>query len=177
MAFAATVVASFALAQAPTVAPEPSAAALDGLDAFAAIDLANAWKGSDVSSYATSEALVFTFADGQEVVVPMPADQMVVSVAPYLTRTHPCTTHYLSGCQGELVGAPFGVIASRADGTVVMDETVVSGVNGFVDLWLPREEGIVLELTLDRYAVQGFVTTFAGSPTCVTTLQLTPGGS
>lgn len=169
--------AGFALAQTPSTLPIPSPTALRGLDAYQAVELGNAWKGSDVTVFATGEALVFTFQDGQEVAVPMPSDEMLVSVAPYLNRTHPCSTHYLSGCQGELVGAPVGVRATLADGTVVIDETVTSGANGFLDLWLPREEGILIELTLDGYAAQGFVTTYAGSPTCVTTLRLTPRGS
>ncbi len=115
--------------------------------------------------------------DGTEVVVPMPDDQVFVSVAPYLNRTHPCTTHYMSGRQGELVAAPVHVRALRPDGSVVLDEVIATGPNGFLDLWLPRGEAFLLDLTLDGYAVQGIVSTVDGAPTCITTMRLTPQGS
>jgi hypothetical protein len=83
--------ASLALAQS---APTP--AALDATDAREAVQLANAWKGGDVTSYATPQAVRFEFPDGTEVQVPMPADEMLVSVAPYRSRTHPGTTPYMS---------------------------------------------------------------------------------
>ena len=157
--------------------PAPSPAALEGLDAVAAVQLANAWKGSDVTSFATTEAVHFAFPDGREVVVPMPQDQVFISVAPYLNRTHPCTTHYMSGCQGELVAAPIHVRAARPDGSVVLDEVVPTGANGFLDLWLPRGEAFLLDLSLDGYAVQAIVSTVDGAPTCITTMRLLPDGS
>jgi len=152
--------------------PAPSPEALEGLDAYAAVELANAWKGSDVTSFATAQAVHFAFPDGTEVTIPMPEDEMFVSVAPYLRQTHPCTTHYMSGCQGELAEVAMQVRATLADGTVVLDEVVRTGRNGFMDLWLPREEGIMLSFAVDGYAAEGFVTTFADSATCITTVQL-----
>jgi len=173
----ALAVLSGSLALAEGAVPAPSPAALDGLNAAQAVELANAWKGSDVTSFATTEAVHFTFPDGTEVVVPMPEDQVFVSVAPYLNRTHPCTTHYMSGCQGELVAAPVHVRALRPDGSVVLDEVVSTGPNGFLDLWLPRGEAFLLDLTLDGYAVQGIVSTTDGAPTCITTMRFMPEGS
>ena len=151
----------------------PSPRALEGLDALAAVELANSWKGSDVTTFATPEAVHFRFPDGAEVVVPMPEDQMFVSVAPYLRQTHPCATHYMSGCQGELVGAPVHVQAIAADGTVLIDDVMPTMANGFIDLWLPRDQAIDLLMTLDGYSVVGRLTTFADSRTCITDLQLT----
>ncbi len=160
--------ASGAIAQTPAPTPE----ALDGLDARAAVELANAWKGADVTSYATSRAVHFAFPDGSEVTIPMPAEEMFVSVAPYLRQTHPCTTHYMSGCQGELVDVEMQVRATLPDGTIVLDESIRTGANGFLDLWLPREQAIVLSVATEGYAAEGFLTTFADSATCITTVQL-----
>ena len=151
----------------------PSPSALEGLDARAAVELANTWKGNGVTTFATPEAVHFSFASGAEVTVPMPDDLMFVSVAPYLQRTHPCATHYMSGCQGELVGAPVHVQALLADGTVWIDEVMPTMANGFIDLWLPRDQAIDLFLRLDGASVVGRVTTFADSRTCITDLQLT----
>jgi len=153
----------------------PTTRALEGLDARAAVELANAWKGSGVTSFATPDAVHFVFADGTAVVVPLPDDVMYVSVAPYLQHTHPCATHYMSGCQGELVGAPVHVLAILADGTVLIDEVMPTMANGFIDLWLPRDQAIDLHLSLDGYAVVGRLTTYADSRTCITDLRLTAG--
>lgn len=160
------------IATASAQAPAPTPQALDGIDAYEAVELANAWKGSDVTSFATSQAVHFEFPDGTEVTVPMPEDEMLVSVAPYVERTHPCTTHYLSSCQGELTDVEMQVQATRADGTTVLDETVRTGGNGFMDLWLPRDEALMLTFAVDGYAADGFLTTFSDSATCITTVQM-----
>lgn len=147
-------------------------AALEGLDARAAVELANAWKGNGVTSYADAEEVVFAFPDGAEVRIPMPADAFFVSVAPYVDRTHPCTIHYMSGCQGELVDVAFRVRATLPDGTVVLDDTVRTGANGFLDLWLPRDQAVVLSVSASGYAADAILTTRADSPTCITTVRL-----
>lgn len=169
-------VALVALGAAAAQVPAPSPEALEGLDAYAAVDLANAWKGSDVTSFLTSQSVHFEFADGRKVVVPMPTDVMVVSFAPFLQRTHPCSTHYTSSCQGELVGTPFLVQATLADGTVVVDEILSTQANGFIDLWLPRDQSVEVSFAAEGYRTVGRVTTFADSQTCITTLQLTRSG-
>ena len=168
-------VAALLVALAPTAfaeTPAPSPDALAGLDAYAAVELANAWKGSDVTSFATSQAVHFAFPSGAELQVPMPEDEMFVSVAPYVNQTHPCTTHYMSGCQGELVDVPMRVRATLPDGTVVLDDVIATGANGFLDLWLPRGQALVLSVSVDGYAADGFLTTTADSATCITTMQL-----
>lgn len=151
----------------------PTPAALEGLDARAAVELANTWKGNGVTTFATPEAVHFAFPDGAEVVVPMPNDVMLVSVAPYVTHTHPCATHYMSGCQGELVGAPVHVQALATDGTLVIDEVMPTMANGFIDLWLPRGQAFDVRMTLNGATAMGLITTHADSYTCITTLQLT----
>ena len=155
-----------ALAQ---VAPAP--AALAGLDARAAVELANTWKGNGVTSFVTTEAVHFAFPDGTELSIPLPEDEVMVSVAPYFVHTHPCATHYMSGCQGELVGAPVHVLALAADGAALIDEVMTTPANGFLDLWLPRGQAIELQMTLDGHRTVGLVTTHAGSDTCVTTMR------
>ena len=164
---------AFALTASVFAQGTPTPADLEGLDARAAVELANAWKGNGVTTFATPEAVHFGFQNGAQVVVPMPDDVMLVSVAPYFTHTHPCATHYMSGCQGELVGAPVHVQALLPDGTVVIDEVMPTMANGFIDLWLPRGQAFDLRMTLDGATAMGLITTHADSYTCITTLQLT----
>ena len=154
-------------------AEAPSPARIEGLSAREALEIANEWKGSDVVSFATPQAIHFVFPDRREIVVSMPADEMMVSVAPYVNRTHPCATHYMSGCQGELVGVPVDVVATTAAGEVLMDETMTTPANGFLDLWLPRNETISLRMSVGAYTTTGEITTFDDSWTCITTLRLT----
>jgi len=168
----ALVIGGVANAQAPAASP----AALAGVDAYVAMDLANAWKGQPVTSYVTPQAVHFAFPDGRQVEIALPDDVMLVSVAPFLVHTHPCLTHYMSGCQGEQVDAPFHVRAVLGDGTVVIDEVRPTMANGFVDLWLPRGHAIELTFELDGFRTVGVVTTHDDSPTCITTLQLSRSG-
>jgi hypothetical protein len=163
---------ALAVAHANADVPAPSPAALEDLDARAAVEVANAWKGNGVTSYADAEEVVFAFPDGAEVRIPMPADAFFVSVAPYVDHTHPCTTHYMSGCQGELVDVAFRVRATLPDGTVVLDDTVRTGANGFLDLWLPRDQAILLSVSASGYAADAILATAADSPTCITTVRL-----
>ena len=154
-------------------AETPSPAAIEGLSARDALRVANEWKGLDVVSFATPQAIHFVFPNRREIAIPMPADQMMVSVAPYVNRTHPCATHYMSGCQGELVGVPVHVVATTAAGEVLMDQTMTTPANGFLDLWLPRNQTVSLRLSVGDYTTTGEITTFDDSWTCITTLRLT----
>ncbi|MBX3142872.1 MAG: CueP family metal-binding protein [Trueperaceae bacterium] len=157
--------------------PDPSPTALAGADARTAMDLANAWKGEALTSFVTPAAVRFAFPDGANIEVPLPESEMVVSVAPYVVNTHPCQTHYMSSCQGELVGVPMRVLVAHADGTVVMDEVRETQANGFIDLWLPRGEALLITFEVDGFSATGIVTTFDDSPTCITTLRLARSGS
>jgi hypothetical protein len=174
-ALAVLLAASLGAAVAQVAAPTPTE--LDGVDAITAMERANAWKGAEVTSFVTPLAVHFVFPSGQEVVIPLPDEEMLVSVAPYLLHTHPCATHYMSGCQGELASAAFHVRAVSEDGSVLIDEVRTAGANGFLDLWLPRGQRFELTFEVDGYRAVGVVSTYVDSPTCITTLQLARQGN
>jgi len=150
----------------------PSSASLQGKGPVEALALANEWKGNDVTTFVTTEFVNFEFPGGAKTSVRLPADEMVVAIAPYIDQTHPCETHYMSGCQGELVDVPVDVVARLADGTVVVDDTVRTMANGFIELWLPRDTEVSISLAARGKSVEGTIGTFADSRTCITTLQL-----
>ncbi|VEN74307.1 conserved hypothetical protein [Candidatus Desulfarcum epimagneticum] len=59
-----------------------------------------------------------------------------------------------------------------ADGKTVMDETVQTLKNGFLDIWLPRDQRFMVTISgMDREA-RGVIETFSESKTCVTTFRL-----
>ena len=154
--------------------PGPSASDVDGLSARAALALANRWKDSvpSVTSIVDTQRVAFQFADGSTAEVPLPADEMVVAIAPYVKNTHPCAVHVMSGCQGELVGAPLKVRGVTSDGVVVIDEQLTTMANGFVEVWLPRNLELALSIEFDGLQTTGTIRTYADSNTCITTMQL-----
>ena len=153
---------------------DPFASALAGADAAEAMALANAWRqeGKGVQSYVTSEAVVFRLSKSREVKVPLPDDRMVVAVAPYISFTHRCEVHFMSSCQGELAGEKVWIRVEGEDGRVVQEGEVTLLPNGFVELWLPREQRFAFTARYGGLEAQKTLTTFANSPTCVTDVPL-----
>src|SRR5699024_1813652 len=94
----------------------------------------------DVSASITSQELFVTDSESNETSYELPEDEFFVSIAPYVDSTHPCAIHSLTGCQGELAEEEFEINIKDEEGNVVVDETVTSFKNGFIDLWLPRNQ-------------------------------------
>jgi hypothetical protein len=155
----------------PTASQLPSARALEKVDGRGALALANAW-GKSVVSTLTTSGVSFTFPDGFRRLVALPTNQVVIAVAPYRTRTHPCETHTMSSCQAELVGVPVQVLARSLDGKILIDQTITTLRNGFVELWLPRGIDVRVSLKAAGLAAEAVLHTQNGSPTCITTMQL-----
>lgn len=65
-------------------------AELENVDAVQAVAIANNWRWTDKSITISVDAqkIHFKFPDGQVKAIPMPADRMLVAVAPYITKTH-----------------------------------------------------------------------------------------
>ena len=146
---------------------------LKGLDAIQAMELANNWgKGTGVQSFVTTDAVNFSFSSGQQLKVALPRDRMVVAIAPYVNQTHPCKTHYMSSCQGELRETAVKVLAKTPDGKTLYQGTVRTMKNGFLELWLPRNLTLQVSLEAGGGSASGLITTYNSSDTCITTFQL-----
>ena len=78
----------------------------------------------------------------------------------------------MSSCQGELPEKEFYVKAVDQDGTVLVDEAIVTLRNGFFELWLPRNRKIGLRVQGLNRTAKGLITTFDDSKTCITTFRL-----
>ncbi|OLV18539.1 exported protein [Deinococcus marmoris] len=151
----------------------PSAAQLGGLTPQQALAQANQWRGAGgLQSYVTSAAVVFKFPDGKQRSVVLPTKQMVVAIAPYVNQTHPCKTHFMSGCQGELVKKSINVVVKNQAGKTVMNKTMKTLPNGFLELWLDRNQTYRVSLKMGEKTTTGVLTTHADSDTCITTLRL-----
>jgi hypothetical protein len=144
------------------------------MNAMDAMALANEMYGrdKDVTTFVTPREVVFRFDEGAERKIPLPADRMLVAVAPYLTKTHKCFTHYMSGCQGQLPDTDFQVKAVDSEGKTLFDGNVRTLRNGFFELWLPRDRWVDLHIRRFDWQVQERIGTFDDSRTCVTTMKL-----
>lgn len=128
-------------------------------------------KSKDSASI-TSEQLIVTDRSGSETAYTLPKDEFFVSIAPYIENTHPCAIHSLTGCQGELTEKEFIVYIEDNEGNVVVDQTLTSQANGFIDLWLPRDKTYNATIEYEGKTAQSKFSTFEGDDTCITTIQL-----
>lgn len=119
----------------------------------------------------TSDELVVD-NKGNKTVYPLPEDEFFVSIAPYIEKTHPCGNHNLTGCQGELKDKKFDVVIQDEDGNMVVNQTMTSLSNGFMDFWLPRNKTYQVKITYDGKTAESKISTFKGDNTCITTMQL-----
>ncbi|MFW6600531.1 CueP family metal-binding protein [Propionibacteriaceae bacterium Y2011] len=150
---------------------------LTGLDAaqiIARLDtMPVADRPADLIGSVRPDVLVLTDASGNEARLPMPADKVYISVAPYREQTHECYFHSLTTCLGELGDQEVRVVLTASDGEVLVDKVRRSYDNGFVGLWVPR--GIEATLTIEHEGQAGTAdisTMEVDNPTCITTLRV-----
>lgn len=129
-------------------------------------------KAEAASASITSSELIVTDDNNNEEVYKLPKDEFFVSIAPYINESHPCDIHSLTTCQGELVNEEFQVHIEDASGNIVLDEIKQTEANGFIDLWLPRNDTFTVTITQDNKETSQEITTFEGDNTCITTMQL-----
>lgn len=124
----------------------------------------------NVSASITSHELIVK--GDKEKSYDLPEKEFFVSIAPYVKETHPCEIHSLTGCQGELVNKEFNVYIQDEDGKVIIDETMTSLENGFIDIWLPREKTYQVRINYGEKTSETTISTFKDDNTCITTMQL-----
>lgn len=124
------------------------------------------------SASITSSELIVTDENQKVTTYNLPDNEFFVSIAPFINETHPCDNHSLTGCQGELVEEDFNVHIEDSEGKVILEETKRTEANGFIDLWLPRDDIYIVTITQDDKEITSEISTFAGDNTCITTMQL-----
>ena len=66
------------------------------------------------------------FESSKKIVYDLPKNDFFVSIAPFVNKTHPCTNHSLTSCQGEMIEEEFDVYIEDMKGNVTIDETMKS---------------------------------------------------
>lgn len=102
----------------------------------------------------------------------LPEDMFYASIAPYVDSTHPCGTHNLVTCQGEMDSETFDVTIKDASGNLIFDEQVQTEENGFFGVWLPSDVEGTIDITHGDLSTSGEISTFESSNTCYTDFQL-----
>ena len=126
----------------------------------------------NLSASITSNELIITNEGDNQKAYSLPSDEFFVSIAPFINTTHECAIHSLTGCQGELVEKNFSVSIKDEKGNVILDKEIQSLKNGFIDLWLPRDQTFNVEIKYEGKTANGEISTFEGDNTCITTMQL-----
>src|SRR5690625_4751303 len=126
---------------------------------------------NNISASINSHQLVVQEAD-EEKIYDLPEDEFFVSIAPFISETHECAIHSLTSCQGELVEETFHVTVKAEEGDAIVDEEMKTFANGFIDLWLPRDEYLTVTIEQDGEVAESNISTLEGDDTCTTTMQL-----
>jgi len=147
---------------------------LKGIDGKTAMAVANKWHMDkiDVVTFVTPDKVNFKFNDGETISILLPDDEMIVSIAPYINKTHTCTTHYISSCDAELKNTNIKILAVTAGGKTLINKTMKTAPTGFLDLWLPRNQDINITVSAKGKSATGRIFTNRDSKTCETTLKL-----
>ena len=151
------------------------------LDHEQAILQAHQWYRNDqnIVVHVLADQIRATFGDGSESTVAIPEDKFFLSIAPWVTFTHPCTFHVPTGCTGELVGKEMKVTARDVEtGEIVIDQMITTQHDGFIDFWVPsqRHLAFVFEYEDERFGLltaKEVLSTHPDGQTCITTMQLT----
>ncbi len=124
-----------------------------------------------LSASITSDYLVLKDST-REIKLELPEDRFYLSFAPYINETHPCATHSLISCKGELVNQKVHATITDSQGKEIVNSDMTTMENGFVGVWLPRDINATVSVLYNDLTAQANISTFAGSDTCLTTLQL-----
>ncbi|QWU15432.1 hypothetical protein SAMN04487895_12438 [Paenibacillus sophorae] len=125
------------------------------------------------SASITSDELTVTADNNDKTTYSLPKNEFFVSIAPYVNKTHPCATHSLTGCQGEMANEKFNVTITDRDGKVVIKDELQSFDNGFIDFWLPRDQTFHVTIEHGGKSSESEISTFEDDNTCISTMQLT----
>ncbi len=111
-------------------------------------------------------------SNGKRQVILEEKGMFYLSIAPYMNKTHPCGSHNLVTCRGEMVNQAFDVLVMNDQGDVIINETISTLSNGFMGIWLPKDMKGTITIKQGNYLATGLIETTKGSPTCNTTLKL-----
>ncbi len=79
-----------------------------------------------------------------------------LAVGVYADETHPCLKH-ANGCDGEFKDVAVNYTIVSGDWGFLLRGSVMTGENGFFDLYLPKKEGYIATFTVYCKEGAGFI--------------------
>lgn len=99
----------------------------------------------------------------------IPIEKFYLSFAPYINVIHPCGTHSLMSCRGELINETFEIQIIDKNDNVIYSGLNTSMNNGFIGLWLPKGIEANLVIKYQDLSIETEITTYEDDDTCLTT--------
>ena len=115
--------------------------------------------------------LIVSSSDKKQEIYDISKEDFFMTIAPYINETHTHFFHNFTGCQGEMTNQEFDIYIEDNNGNVILDETITSQSNGFIDLWLPRDNIYRVTIKQDEKLVESKLSTFESDTTCITDMQ------
>ena len=94
---------------------------------------------------------------------------MDVYIAPYITNTHPCYTHAVGSCQGELTNTVVKYVIDSGDQSVHIEDEITTGDDGFFTVNIPAQKSYQISIWIGPNEGYAQFSTYADSPNCITT--------
>lgn len=127
---------------------------------------------TEYNAFIDSDALTVINNNGEETVYKINEGEFYVSIAPYISSTHPWQIHSVTGCRGELANKNFTLkVTNLSSGEITISE-IDSHSNGFIDLWLEADYEYSVEINYSGLKSTQLISSYSGSNTCITTMQL-----
>lgn len=138
-----------------------------------ALEQSHQWhRSGEASVKIMPDVITAEFADGSKTEIPV-KDESLLSIAPFVEVTHPCTFHVPTGCQGELVNQNMMVeIIDTQTNEILQSGMVKTQKDGFIDFWLPKNGSYRFTFSYQGKTATEVLTTDHNSRTCITTMQL-----
>jgi hypothetical protein len=127
---------------------------------------------SQFKAHITPSHLIMSDAS-TKVKIKLPKDQIYIALAPYLRQMHSCYHHNFTTCRGELAEETFVVVVMNlGTGGLVMKEVVQSYRNGFIGLWLPVDQKLIIAVNHEGKSADIVIQSSKNTATCLTELRL-----
>lgn len=118
------------------------------------------------------DRIVGKFKDGSEGYIKL-KDKFLVSIAPYINKTHPCEMHVATDCTGEFSNVTMNVsVYDKSNRKMLIYKLMKTNKNGFIDLWLPRDrDDLGVKISYGKYSAETTIKTKDDSNTCITNMK------
>jgi hypothetical protein len=99
-------------------------------------------------------------------------DMFWLSVGPYQNNTHSCVNHNVLSCEAEFKGKNIIFHIKSQDSSFEMNGSGFTTSQGWLDLYLPKNQKYIAEFEVEGLKGSGILTTSPDSPTCISTIQV-----